>query len=344
MPPEKQAAGPQILRFLDDHRLDHSPANYAFAHRFLIEEDAPLKVEVERIIDGGFRIGPEEVAKLAGSSTADAGEEHEAAPQLDRLTLRVLDIIGDAANATGGLNRDLVSAAAALLGTDGASVRAIVSAMIERTTRAEASLADATRQAQSLREELNALRDHANRDRLTGLLNRPGMEDRLADAIAAVKGCAIAYVDVDRFKAVNDAHGHAVGDRVLQAVATELAESCDPHTVARWGGEEFLVLLEEMTAAEAGAIVEAARVRLAKRRLKVRESGAQLGTITFSAGVSSSRGRSVPELVASADALLYRAKNGGRNRVEVEPPVVEVPSAPKDTTGEGRGRTRREPD
>lgn len=329
MPPEKQPAGPQILRFLDDHRLDHSPANYAFAHRFLIEGDATLKAEVDRITDGGFRIGPDEVARLAGPPSAEASAEHEAAPQLDRLTVRVLDIIGGAASATGNLNRDLVSAAASLLGTDGESVRTIVSAMIERTTRAEASLADATRQAQSLREELNAVRNDANRDRLTGLLNRPGMEERLSTAIASPKGCAIAFVDVDRFKAVNDTHGHAVGDRVLQAVANELAEACQPHAVARWGGEEFIVLMEDMTAAEAGAIVDAARARLARRRLKVRETDAPIGTITFSAGVSSSRGRSVPELVASADALLYSAKNGGRNRIEVEPPVVDLSSARK---------------
>ncbi len=332
MPPEKQATGPRILHFLDDHRLDHSPTNYAFAHRFLIEEDAALKAEVDRITDGGFRIGPDEVARLANPSTAEPRAEHEAAPQLDRLTLRVLDIIGDAAHATGHLNRDLVSAAASLLGTDGASVRSIVTAMIERTTRAEASLADATRHAQTLREELNALRNDASRDRLTGLLNRPGMEELLAIAATSPKGCALAFVDVDRFKAVNDAHGHAVGDRVLQAVAAELAEACQPHAVARWGGEEFLILLEDMTAAEAGAIVDAARERIATRRLKVRESGAQLGTITFSAGVSSSRGRSVPELVASADALLYRAKNGGRNRIEVEPTVVGVSPAPENGT------------
>lgn len=332
MPPDHKPAGPLILRFLDDHRLDHSPANYAFAHRFLIEEDAALKAEVDRITDGGFRIGPDEVARLAGVPSTEPTAEHEPAPQLDRLTLRVLDIIGDAAHATGHLNRDLVSAAASLLGTDGASVRSIVSAMIERTTRAETSLADATRQAQSLREELNALRNDASRDRLTGLLNRLGMEALLSIAVGSPKGCAVAFVDVDRFKAVNDAHGHAVGDRVLQAVATELADACDPHAVARWGGEEFLILLEDMTAAEAGAIVDAARARIARRRLKVRETDVPLGAITFSAGVSSSRGRSVPELVASADALLYRAKNGGRNRIEVEPPVVDVSPAPGSRT------------
>ncbi|WP_287461126.1 GGDEF domain-containing protein [Sphingomonas sp.] len=328
MPIEKQATGPKILRFLDDHRLQHSPANYAFVHRVLIEQDAVLKAEVERIVDGGFRIGPDEVARLAGETPAEPAPEHHGASQLDRLTLRVLDIIGDAASATGDLNRDLVSAAASLVGAAESSIRSVVSAMIERTTLAEASLADATRQAQSLRAELNALRTDASRDRLTGLLNRAGVEERLATAIASPKGCAIALIDIDHFKRVNDGHGHAVGDRLLRTVATELADSCQPHTVARWDGGAFLILMEDMTARDANAIIDTARVRLASRRLKVRESDAPLGTITFSAGISSSRGRAVPALIASAEALLDRAKNGGRNRTEIEPPLVEILSPP----------------
>lgn len=315
-----------MLRFLNDHRLDHSPSNYAFAHRLLFEADTALTAEVRRITDRGVRITPEEVAKLSARAPDPVSTEQDAAPQLDRLTLRVLDIIGDAASATGGLSRDLVGTAASMLDPEGPSVGAIVTAMIERTTHAEASLADATRQAQRLRAELNTVRRAANRDHLTGLLNRAAMEERLAVAISSAKGCAIAFVDIDRFKSINATHGHGIGDRVLKFVASTLAEACRPHAVARWGGEKFLVLLEDTTAADAGATVEAARVRLAERHLKLRENDALLGAISFSAGVSSSRGRGMPELVESADALLQRAKNGGRNRVEVEPALVTVRS------------------
>lgn len=326
MTARKPTTGPQILHFLDEHHLDHSPANYEFAYRFLIEQDGALKAEVNRIIDGGVRIGPDEVARLGGEWQANSSEEQTAAPQLDRLTLRVLAIIGDVTNATGDLNRDLVSAAASL--TDGANVRSIVSAMIERTSHAEASLADAMRQAQSLREELNALRNKTNRDRVTGLLNRSAMEERLSVAVVSPKGCTIAVLELDSLKAVNDTHGRAVGDRLLRIVAAELAEACRPHAVARWSGEGFLVLIQEKVAFEAGTIVDAARTRIAGRRLKVRGTDAELGTITFSAGVSSSRGRSMAELVASAEALLRRAQDGGRNRTELEPAVVEIVSAP----------------
>lgn len=324
------AKGSRVLRFLNDHRLDHSPVNYAFAHRFLFEADTALTTEVGRITDGGVRITPGEIAKLSAKVSGPGDVEQDNSPQLDRLTLRVLDIIRDAASATGDLNRDLVGAATSLLGPDGPNVRSIITAMIERTSQAEASLADATRQAQSLRDELNMLRNDASRDRLTGLLNRTAMEERLSIAVSSPKGCAIAFVDVDRFNSINDTHGHGVGDRVLKVVASTLAECCRPHAVARWGGEEFLVLMEDTIAADAGPIIDAARARLAERQFKVRENDAPLGAISFSAGVSSSRGRTVAELVESADALLYQAKSAGRNRVEVESALVEIKSARKE--------------
>ena len=319
-----QPIGTRVLRFLDEHRLNHSPFNYAFAYRFLFEADAALVNEVERITDGGFRITPGEVVQLSAGKRERIEVEQDNTPQLDQLTLRVLEIIGEAANATGDLNRDLIGAAASLLDPDGPNVRAIIAAMIERTSRAEATFADATRQAQTLRDELNTVHNDASRDRLTGLLNRPAMEERLSIAVASTSGCAIAFVDVDRFKVINDTHGHGVGDRVLKVVADTLVESCHPHAVARWGGEEFIVLMEGMIAADAGALVDRARLLMGQRRLKVRENDAPLAQVNFSAGVLSSRGRTVAELIESAEAMLFQAKSMGRNRVEVEASLVQV--------------------
>lgn len=317
--PSRRVSG-EVLRFLDAHWLDHSPPNYAFAHRVLFEQDEVLKREVKRITDGGVRITAAQVTKLSAGALASG----EAVPKLDHITLRVLDMIGDAANATGNFNRDLVGAAASLVGPDPVDVHSVITAMIERTAQAEASLGNAARQARSLREELAALGADATRDRLTGLLNREGAISRLSAAVASRQGCAVAVLDVDRLKLINDAHGHEVGDRVLQAIAANLVEICHPYMVARLDGNTFIVVLEELAAAEAGAIIDHARARLSIRQLKVRESGEPLGTVTFSAGVASSRGRGVTELIASATALLSRAKAKGRDCVEIEPPVVGI--------------------
>ena len=316
--PKGTHMGVQVLRFLDDHRLEHSPAHYAFAFRFLSGGDRALEASVRRISDGGVRITPAQVEKLAQASPPQA--ENDVGPQLDQVTLRVLDIIRDTLDATGGLSRDLVQASASLLADDVPNVRAVVAAMIERTAAAEKSLSEATQQAQRLRHELNVLRSDANKDRLTGLLNRAALEDHLTSA----GDCCVAIVDVDHFKNVNDTHGHGVGDRVLKAIAAALAETCSPHIVGRWGGEEFMVLFEGITLSAAHAEIDRARSTVAAKQLRLRENDKPLGSVTFSAGVAARRGRSIDDAVAAADALLYIAKNKGRNQVIAEQSLVKV--------------------
>jgi len=203
--PKRTQAGVEVLRFLDDHRLDHSPAHYAFAFRYLFGEDRALEASVQRITDGGVRIMSAEVAKLVPEGPPEP--QNDVAPQLDQVRLRVLDIIRYTLEATGDLNRDLVQASASLLADDVPNVRAVVAAMIERTASAEKSLSEATQQAQRLRQELTVLRSDANKDRLTGLLNRAALENYLA----AASDCCVGLVDVDHFKRINDTHGHGVG-------------------------------------------------------------------------------------------------------------------------------------
>ena len=317
----RQRAGHEVLRFLDNHRLDHSPDNYAFAHAFLVGDDDVLKARVAQIIDGGVRITPAEVRRLAPPAEA-SGTLATIAPQLDQMTLRVLDIIGDAMNAAGGLNRDLVRASATLLTPDAPDLRSIIAAMIERTATTERSLAGATQQAQRLRQELASLRDETSRDRLTGLLNRAAMEEHLAAASRA--GFCAAAIDIDHFKRVNDTHGHGVGDRVLRAVANVLAEECAPHLVARWEGGKFVVLLEGVDLKDGTALVEHARAALAAKRLRLRENDEPLDPISFSAGVAAARGRSSAAVLEAADALLRQAKSRGRNRIIGEGRLVDL--------------------
>ena len=91
-PKRRQPSG-EILRFLDDHRLDHTPDHYAFAHRYLFGNDRGLEAGVQAIIDGGVRISPAEVEKLGAAVKPEP--ENDVAPELDQVTVRVLDIIRD---------------------------------------------------------------------------------------------------------------------------------------------------------------------------------------------------------------------------------------------------------
>lgn len=168
-----------------------------------------------------------------------------------------------------------------------------------------------------LRERHAALLGHeADADALTGLVNRRGALRVLAalesQARRHIAPFSIALVDLDHFKAINDTYGHPVGDEALRAAAAVLQlplRSSD--TLARWGGEEFIVLLPHTELAAAMAIAERLRAQLAAYRVP------QLPPITASLGVAQFRsGDTTAQLVQRADAALYRAKELGRNRVE----------------------------
>ncbi|MCK9511751.1 MAG: GGDEF domain-containing protein [Pigmentiphaga sp.] len=160
----------------------------------------------------------------------------------------------------------------------------------------------------------------AERDSLTGLLNRRAFQERLLAFLAHVPQktplCAL-FIDVDDFKAINDRYGHAAGDAVLVAVAGALAtEVRESDILARIGGEEFAFLLPATSLPD--ALQAADRLLHAVRGLTV-ESGNQLLAVTVSVGVAE-RGpecATADALLQAADAAMYRAKRAGRNCVVV---------------------------
>jgi diguanylate cyclase (GGDEF)-like protein len=174
---------------------------------------------------------------------------------------------------------------------------------------------------EALRRERDRFEDQSQRDSLTGLANRRHFSRVLDEWIAAARATPMPFVlmifDLDWFKAVNDRHGHAVGDATLRAFAQQLQSSFDAprELVARLGGEEFAVLLPDCAVAAALPRAEAFRAELAGRPLPI--AGLALG-LTVSVGI----GGFEPRLHADGDALyhavdqaLYRAKASGRNAV-----------------------------
>ena len=170
-------------------------------------------------------------------------------------------------------------------------------------------------------------------DTLTKLPNRRLLNDRLSQTMAATKrsGCygALIFIDLDNFKPVNDTHGHEAGDLLLMQMSERL-KSCvrEMDTVARFGGDEFVVVLSELntdkgvSAAQAGAMAEKIRARLSQTyRLTVKQEGKPATTFdhrcTASIGVTLFRGHeaSPGDILKWADAAMYEAKDAGRNMV-----------------------------
>jgi diguanylate cyclase (GGDEF)-like protein len=159
-------------------------------------------------------------------------------------------------------------------------------------------------------------------DGLTGLANRRQSEDSLTAEIARAQRLGTPFTlmlaDLDDFKAVNDRNGHVVGDDVLRGFASVLRATVrDTDLAARWGGEEFLLLLPGTDAAGGVELADRVRTALAERTFLGR--GGAIVTVTCSFGVAEHRaGEDGRELIASADRALYRAKREGKNRVELD--------------------------
>ncbi len=188
-----------------------------------------------------------------------------------------------------------------------------------------ATQGDWRRAYQHLRSALDIARDGSLRDALTSSYNRRYLDERLYGPVTGRHPArprpplAIALIDLDRFKLVNDTYGHLVGDRVLRRVADLLQEELpEDGFCARYGGEEFVLWLPGVDVGAAVRIVDAARVRVARHPWSELQPGLR---VTISAGLAHD-GATEPDAEPSperqlrcADTLLYAAKRAGRNKV-----------------------------
>ncbi|MGW4061055.1 GGDEF domain-containing protein [Amycolatopsis sp. NPDC004747] len=178
-----------------------------------------------------------------------------------------------------------------------------------------ATQGDWQRAYQHLRSALEIARDGSLRDALTSSYNRRYFDERLYGPFTDRPPLALALIDLDRFKSVNDTYGHLVGDRVLRRVADLLQEDLPPDGFcARYGGEEFVLWLPGVDARRAVRVVEDTRLRVARHPWSELQPGLR---VTISAGLAHEPGRpSSPERqLRRADTLLYAAKRAGRNKV-----------------------------
>lgn len=183
--------------------------------------------------------------------------------------------------------------------------------------RVRDELAEGARLNEQLREELA---EQVVRDVGTGLHNRRYVFDVLPDLVsdceAKRQALAIVILDIDHFKAINDTYGHAAGDRALAAVASAMRTAAQDAIVARFGGEEFVVVFPSPTIEEAIGVAESIRAACAAARVPAREGAI---SITVSAGLAwcAPGGIDAARLIEDADDALYIAKNGGRDRLSV---------------------------
>ena len=308
------------LEFLARHRLAATPQNYTLAYVALSDPGSPIGRAVAEIIAEGYRIKQDEadhILEAHGTTTFFGAYERkngELSAHLRHQTIKIGELASSAADATGALARELSEEATTLSG-GGADSTSIVARMIEHSLQAQARLTAAMDEVKTLREELEAARNDAQRDELTGLANRRAIDAHLAELAEKGEPRVIALCDIDHFKSVNDRYGHGVGDRVIKLVASTLEDACTAQFVGRLGGEEFIVIMPSSDIAAVIKRLNQARQTLADTKFKLRETDEPMGLISFSGGVALAVGGKQANVTAlqQADKALYRAKDEGRN-------------------------------
>lgn len=321
----------QVLKLMTAHAEDYRPLTYTVWYEYVLRGDKALCDRLEQAIAAGER--------LSGAATDDlysrhlVGRKQQIISNAQATILQALDnmyaAIGDANDNTGrfaGHLKDFTAETATPMSSElfGQSVRLLAEQARKSGTelaRVQARLQDSEAQVKRMAEDLAQIREEVYIDSLSGLFNRrrfdSAIESLVAKANADNEPLCLLLIDIDEFKAINDRHGHVLGDHVIRSVSQAIKASIKGRDVAaRHGGDEFAVLLPE-TASQGGATVAEYIRRIIERRRVGDHSGeAESVAVTVSVGLATLKtGETAQDLMRRADKALYQAKKSGRNQV-----------------------------
>lgn len=323
-----------------EHGIAPTPTNYLVWYNFHSDCTPGLRAAMDRqlatLAEAGQRLSQPCMEELHIRFFA---ADREAAC-LREVASRLEGVVNEATGIVHGAREDALRYGGTLSQTSdrlarepdslNALLRRLVTETLEVSRRSEAAarnLADTSRKTRELRSELAEARRLASTDPLTGLANRRQFDEALRDHLAERRPAALLMVDLDHFKAVNDTHGHQAGDQVLRELARIMTDCAPPDSVvARFGGEEFTMMLSCGVLRDAMAVADRIRGRIAQSAVLVQQTGQRI-SVTASLGVTiAGPGEPAAQLIARADAALYEGKRGGRNRVCSDPPAPKAES------------------
>lgn len=303
--------------------INASPGNYALVYRFCVGQDSALLPAISELIKTGY--APDD-SRLAVAESKFESELLSLADSTQQQLNSIETVVSQSHSETTDFGAAL-KGAAATISSDAVDKTALTELfeltreMIVKTRRVENELRERTEAIEGLQQSLSEAKHKADTDALTGLANRRAFERQLGAATERARSsgvpCSLAICDIDLFKKINDSYGHQTGDRVIKLVADIVANHCgDVGKGYRFGGEEFVVLFENMELANAIEKMEAVRTDLEARHVVHKESGKALGVISLSAGVAELGEDGDPGvMLGNADRALYTAKAEGRNCV-----------------------------
>lgn len=322
----------QALEYLFRDGLPSTPNNYAVYYHYCSDSDPNLKMAMDMLLSqhGGMTQGHcDNLYQTYLGLEAEGKALREANTAIESEISKVLGAIDAAASDTNKFTETLDTFSGNLTGSNSLEhIRGAVNKVITETRvmtqqnqRLQSQLSQTTQQLTEMRYNLDEVHKELQMDPLTGVGNRKFFSKALADAIAEAEdtgtNLTLLMVDIDHFKKFNDTHGHLIGDQVLRLVARTLVENLKGRDIiARFGGEEFVILLPQTRVTDAEKVANQLRNSLATKQIKRRQSNETLGVITVSIGAAEYyRREETDSLIARADKALYKAKEAGRNMV-----------------------------
>lgn len=326
----------QALSLMAKYGVSPAPENYDIWFHYAKGTNKELVHEVDMIVNNGLKFSQETSSYIHNKFIMPNRNQKavdDAAINAQKVLVDVLKVIhefnGETNDYHQGVDQYLETVSQKFAGTGiEIVVKELISAtaaMREKGEKITQKLEESTREITALKKNLQQVTIESQRDFLTGVFNRKTFEKYVDEQMVICRDkktdLCLMMIDIDHFKQFNDRFGHLLGDEVLKIVARTLTDILKGRdAVARFGGEEFIVILPETPLEGAMKVAEMIRVAIASKELKRRDTGETYGTITVSIGVGRFRVDSdtLPTLIKRADDALYVAKNSGRNRVSRE--------------------------
>lgn len=335
--------------FLKNHKLVPNPVNYLVAYVHVTEKNDELSTAIAALENDGTRLDRFRIKVLFEQHLMSSAEAQCEAMfyQADSMMSQTITKLGSAGS---GLNDfdSVVSEQKSRLrsANNPEDIAKVAQTLVNATEKAQlqtrelqSDLEDVQQEAVVLREELERLKHESQTDGLTGLLNRKALEQTLQDLDHQPddieEPCcdySILMLDIDHFKGINDNYGHVLGDQVIKKVAQTIKNGVRGNDmVARYGGEEYLVLLPDTPAAGARVVAESIRSAIEKLRLVEKKSERKIPPFTISVGTATRKADEFSEdVIERADRCLYFSKRNGRNRYTTDE-MLEAAASAEDT-------------
>ena len=321
------------LPLMAKYKVPVTPQNYWVWYQYVSGDVLPICESIDRLIDAGALID-ETATQALYQRYADSQEQQHitsAEDTIRRLIESMMSSINTADSEVTRYEASLGECAEALT-TDISTnqLKSLVDALTKSTQRMHegssslhANLDDSREEVKALKKELKLAKAEAKTDQMTRLANRRGFEDQLealsGDPLTKDATHSLLIADIDKFKLVNDTYGHIFGDKIIKVVAKALDNLTKGKDIAaRFGGEEFVVVLPDTTIEGGIAVSESIRRNIANGRIFNPKTKEEIQRVTISIGVTEFHlSEDINTVIERADEALYRAKEGGRNRVEV---------------------------